>query len=307
MEKSYMDISLREKYGKYFSLMASLTRAAPKIDPTNVYEPANLDMRKIMDTMVEENMLPGSRLENTANFKAFYEAVKNGKHGLILMEHYSNMDLPALIYLLNHLKEPWGPDLASRIVAIAGMKLNEENPMVRAWAEGFSRIVIYPSRSLKSVESKENISEEKKSEEEKKARAINLAAMHAMDECKKRGEVILVFPAGTRYRPGKPETKRGLHEIDSYLRMFDTAILISINGNCLRLNPANTENMLEDLVAEDVVIETASPLIECKDFRKEILESLPSDEPDPKQKVVDRIMQILDEQHGAIEKIRQQE
>lgn len=301
-----MEISLREKYGKYFSLMASLTKAAPKIDPTNVYEPANLDMRKIMDTMVEENLLPGSRLENTANFKAFYEAVKSGKHGLILMEHYSNMDLPALIYLLNRLEEPWGPDLASRIVAIAGMKLNEENPMVRAWAEGFSRIVIYPSRSLKSVESKENISEEKKAEEEKKARAINLAAMHAMDECKKRGEVILVFPAGTRYRPGKPETKRGLHEIDSYLRMFDIAILVSINGNCLRLNPANTENMLEDLVAEDVVIETASPLIECKDFRKQILESLPSEEPDPKQKVVDHIMNILDEQHTAIEKIRQQ-
>ena len=301
-----METSLREKYGKYFSLMASLTKAASKIDPSNVYEPANLGTRKIMDSMLQENLLPGSHLENLDNFKNFYDAVKEGKHGLILMEHYSNMDLPALIYFLNRLPAPWGSDLASRIVAIAGMKLNEQNPMVRAWAEGFSRIVIYPSRSLKSVENKADVPDEKKTAEEKRARSINLAAMHAMDDCKKRGEVILVFPAGTRYRPGKPETKRGLREIDSYLRLFDIMILVSINGNCLRLNPANTEDMLADLVAEDVVVQAASPVIECKTYRKRILGSLPDDDPDPKQSVVNSIMALLETQHDAMEKTRQQ-
>ena len=39
-------------------------------------------------------------------------------------------------------------------------------------------------------------------------------------ELKKQGKIILVFPSGTRYRPGCPDTKRGLREIDSYLRLF---------------------------------------------------------------------------------------
>ncbi|QTQ14850.1 1-acyl-sn-glycerol-3-phosphate acyltransferase [Treponema parvum] len=301
-----MALSLRQKYGKYFSLMSSLTKAAPKIDATNVYEEANIETRKVMYSMLKENMLPGTRLENVENFKAFNEAVKSGKRGLILMEHYSNMDLPALIYQLACYKEPWGKELSDRIVAIAGMKLNEENPMVRAWAEGFTRVIIYPSRSLESVENKE-IPEEEKLAEKKRARAINLAAMRAIDACKKRGQVILVFPSGTRYRPGKPETKRGLREVDSYLRMFDVMILVSINGNCLRLDPENTEDMLADLVYEDIIIQASSPVIECKKFREDILNKLPKDDPDPKQKVVNEIMSIFDRQHDEIEKIREKE
>lgn len=125
-----------------------------------------------------------------------------------------------------------------------------------------------------------------------------------MDACKKRGEVILVYPAGTRYRPGKPETKRGLREIDSYLRLFDIMILISNNGNCLRINPENPENMLFDLVEKDLVLHTASPVINCKEFRKNVLDALPADEPDPKQKTIDRVMELLQEQHDKVEKER---
>jgi len=43
----------------------------------------------------------------------------------------------------------------------------------------------------------------------KKARAINIASMRAMDKLRSSGHPILVFPSGTRYRPGKPETKMG--------------------------------------------------------------------------------------------------
>ena len=293
-------IPLREKYGKYFSLMSQLSKAAPKIDATKVYEEANPELRRIMYSMLEELMLPDSHLGNIENFKAFYDGLMAGKSSLILMEHFGNLDLPDLMYQLEKYPEPWAKELSSRIVAIAGLKLNEDNPMVRAWAEAFTRVIIYPSRGLNSVE-KSNISDAEKEAEEKRSRAINLAAMHAMDDCKKRGQAILVFPAGTRYRPGKPETRRGLREIDSYLRMFDQMILVSINGNCLRLNPANTEDMLADLVFKDTIIQTASKVYDCKQFRKEVLASLPADCPDPKQVVADRIMDILIAQHDAID------
>ena len=178
------------------------------------------------------------------------------------------------------------------------MKLNEASPGVKAWTEGFTRVVIYPTRSLSKV------SEEEKVEEEKKARKINFAAMRAMDECKRRGQVILVFPSGTRYRPGEPDTKKGLKEIDSYLRLFDIVLPVSINGNCLRINPENQEDMLMDIVEQDKVLLTASPIIECKKFREEVLASLPADEPDPKQKIIDKVMEILEATHDEVEKTR---
>ena len=291
-----MAISIKEKYAEMFKELANFSVAAAKINETNVYQKENPATRKFMDALVAENMAEGSRLEGKENFRAFLDAVKSGKHGLILMEHYSNTDLPALCYLLEHDLGEEGKDLSKRIVAIAGMKLNEANPGVRAFTEGFTRVVIYPTRSLNAVEGKE-ISEEEKIAEEQRARKINFAAMRAMDGCKKRGQMILVFPSGTRYRPGKPETKRGLREIDSYLRLFDKMILVSINGNCLRINPENPEDMLADILETGKCTFTASPVIDCKEFRNKILESLPADEADPKQKTVDAVMEYLEKQH----------
>ena len=299
-----MGKALRETYGKYFSEMMALSHAPDKIDETNIYQEANHDLEKYMNMILSDNFLPGSGLGNIQYFKEFYDKVsKEGKKGLILMEHYTNLDLPAIIYLLDKHGEDWSKEFSKKIVAVAGMKLNEASPAVKVWTEGFTRVVIYPTRSLtKATES--DISEEEKIEEEKKARKINFAAMRAMDECTRRGQVILVFPSGTRYRPGDPDTKKGLKEIDSYLRLFDIVLPVSINGNCLRINPENQEDMLMDIVEQDKVLLTASPIIECKKFREEVLASLPKDEPDPKQKIIDKVMEILEATHDEVEKTR---
>ena len=304
VRRKSMGKQLREVYGKYFQEMMQYSKAPAKIDSTNVYQEANKDLTKYMEIILKENFLPGSGLGNVENFKAFYDAVtKEGKRGLILMEHYTNLDLPAIIYLLKMHGEDWSKDFSERIVAVAGMKLNEASPAVRIWTEGFTRVVIYPTRSLdKATES--DISEEEKKSEEKKARTINLAAMRAMDDCKKRGQVVLVFPSGTRYRPGHPETKKGLREIDSYLRLFDIVLPVAINGNCLRINPENPEDMLADLVTEDKLILTAHPVVDCKEYRKSILDSLPADEPDPNQKTIDGIMDMLGKLHDEVEATR---
>ncbi|MDY4526079.1 MAG: 1-acyl-sn-glycerol-3-phosphate acyltransferase [Treponema sp.] len=296
-----MSYTLKEKFGDLFAEMVAHSKAAAKIDETKVYEEANPEMRKYMFKLLDDTFSADSGLGNLENFKDFYEkVVKQGKSGLILMEHYTNLDLPAIIYLLQKVGEPWADDFASRIVAVAGMKLNEASAGVRAFTEGFTRVVIYPTRSLNAVEAK-GISQEELKAEEQKARKINFAAMRAMDACKKRGQMILVFPSGTRYRPGKPETKRGLREIDSYLRLFDYMLLVGINGNCLRINPDNPDDMLEDILEPGKVTLTAHPVLECKKFREDVLLSLPADESDPKQKTVDQVMQILDEIHNQVE------
>lgn len=291
--------SLRERYGHLFGVLRERAKAPTKITEENVYQEANKNILPIMDGMLADNFLPGSRIEGLDNFKSFLDQVKSGKRGLILMEHYSNLDLPALSYLLRRDGGEMGEDLAERVVAIAGMKLNEENEMVRAWAEGFSRIVIYPSRSLASI-----TDPEKFAAEEAKSKKINMASMRALDAARKRGQVILVFPSGTRFRPGMPETKKGVREIDSYLRLSDVMILVSINGNCLRISEENPKDMLSDLVSNDVMVLSGSEVMECKKFRNDILAGLDDYDGDKKQVVVDHIMNKLDEMHDNIEKDR---
>jgi glycerol-3-phosphate O-acyltransferase len=294
MEKSLDGLSLKERYGPVFKELTKLSRAPARIDETNVYQVANPDTRKMMDAITTENLLPGSRLEGREHFAEFLGHVKAGKRGLILTEHYSNMDLPEMCYLLEHDAEAFGPEISRRIIAISGMKLNEADPLVRAYTESFTRIVIYPSRSLSTVSDPEEAIRGKK---------INMAAMRALDEARKNRQILLVFPSGTRYRPGKPETKRGLREIDSYLRIFDVMLLVSINGSCLRLSDDDPENMLADKVYRDKIIVTAGPVMECQPFRKAIVDAVdPSG--DPKQAAIDRVMEMLESQHEQCEKLR---
>ena len=162
-----MGIMLKDKFGSVFAEMQKMSHAAAKIDETKVYEEANMQLRPYMWKLLDEAFNSESGLGNLENYKDFYEnVVKQGKSGLILMEHYTNLDLPGILYLLEKQGEDWAKDLSSRIVAVAGMKLNEADAGVRAFTEGFTRVVIYPTRSLNAVEGKE-ISEEEKIAESK--------------------------------------------------------------------------------------------------------------------------------------------
>ena len=51
-------------------------------------------------------------------------------------------------------------------------------------------------------------------------------------------------------------------------------VLISINGNVLRVNPAG--EMSGDLIARDKLVMTVSPVIDCREFRAAIKEAQPT-------------------------------
>lgn len=289
-------LSLKERYGHFFGQLSELSHIPAKINESNVYQEGNPAIRKIIDAMLEENLLPGSRLEGREHFAEFLEQIKAGKRGLLLSEHYSNLDLPTIFYLLEHDKDDFGREIAGRLVAISGLKLNEDNPFVRAYTGAFTRIVIYPSRSLAKITDPEEISRGKK---------INMAATRAMNTARLNKQIITIFPSGTRYRPGKPETKRGVRETDSYLRIFDIMILVSINGSCLRLHPDNTEDMLADEVFHDKIIVASSPVMECRHFRQTVVDSInPTSGIDLKQATSDRVMELLEEQHIQYEAVK---
>lgn len=273
--------------------MVPLSREAPEITQENVYQEANTDLRPYINQIIKELLLPGSEIWGLENLVQLKRLADEGKSCLILMEHYSNFDLPNLFYLLEQKNQK---HLADAIVAIAGFKLNTENHLVRAFTEAFSRIVIYPSRSLAAIDDPA-----KREREEALSRTINLASMRALSKVKTEGKLVLVFPAGTRYRIGVPETKRGVKEVDSYIKSFDYFVPISINGNILHINPK--KGMEEDLVHEDVVIFKVGEVHKSADFRNQALQNAPEDQ-DPKQVVVDKVMELLDKMHSEVELTR---
>ncbi len=267
-----------------------------EISPDLVYQVANLGNRQIIDSVLEQLVLPGSRIEDLKHLVDLHRRSLAGESCLILMEHYSNFDLPCLSYLL---RQQGQAETAESIVAIAGMKLNMQSEFVRAFTEAYTRVVIYPSRSLDQISDPEHLEAERK-----RSLQINMAATRQMIRLKHKGKMVLVFPSGTRYRPGMPDTKRGVKEIDSYIKSFDTMVFVAVAGNVLRINPSG--DMSADLTARDVMILLPRAPESCAEFRALARDEAPPDT-DPKQYVADRVMQELDKLHAEAAAIRASE
>ncbi|GHU77401.1 glycerol-3-phosphate O-acyltransferase [Spirochaetia bacterium] len=258
----------------------------------NVYQIGADDILPFLNQMVESLALPGSGIDGMEHLQDLWEKAAAGKSCLLLPEHYSNMDLSIIIYLLQQAGNR-GADIARSIVAIAGMKLTEDNPAVAAFAGAYTRIVIYPSRSLIGLDP------EKDRAEIVRSNGINRAAMKTLNEVKVGGKIILVFPSGTRYRPWEPNSKKGVREIDSYVKSFDYMCPVALNGEVLHVRQGD---MLDDSVSKDLLRVTASPVISCADFRaKARADAEAAGIEDKKQAVADAIMKQLEDMHNEAE------
>ncbi|HCC37178.1 MAG TPA: glycerol-3-phosphate acyltransferase [Treponema sp.] len=272
------------------------TKVSTVVTEDNVYQEGQDDILPLLDEMVEALALPGSGVDGMENLEDLYAKAEAGKSCLLLVEHYSNLDLSIVSYLTKK-AGGHGADISKALVAIAGMKLNEDNPVVAAFASAYTRIVIYPSRSLQDLDAEKNRAEIVRSN------SINRAAMKALNDIKVKGKIILVFPSGTRYRPWDPATKKGVREIDSYIRSFDYMCCVALNGEILHVQKTD---MMNDIVSKDVVRVTAGPVQSCAEFREKAraaAEALGIE--DKKQAAVDAIMTELEKLHTAAEEKRQ--
>ena len=286
-------IPLVEYFKPYLKTFVEESTSEGEVTAESVLKEGHENSRRLLYSLMGDVLEEGSEFRNTENMETFLKEVKSGKKGIILAEHYSNFDFPMFAYLLEK-SSPYGKELIDLTYAIAGIKLSKENEYISALAACFNRIFIYPSIALEHIQD-----EERKVLEEKKARAINLASMRAMDRLRSSSHPIMIFPSGTRYRPGRPETKKGRREIDSYIKSSDIMIFVSINGNCLRLSVSN--NMEEDLVYKDKMVLNASPVYDCRMFREKIKKEKPDSE-DIKQDVVDEVMRCLEQMHDEVER-----
>ncbi|MDR0315844.1 MAG: 1-acyl-sn-glycerol-3-phosphate acyltransferase [Treponema sp.] len=288
--------TLTTAFSKEIKQAMSLTKVATVITGDNVYQEGDNNILPLLDEMVSSLLLPGSGVDGLENLEELLAKAESGKSCLLLLEHYSNMDLTLFSFLVRHAGGR-GDAIGKALIAIAGMKLNEDNPVVAAFAGAYTRIVIYPSRSLHGMEP------EKKQIELARSMTINRAAMKALDELKTQGRLILVFPSGTRYRPWDPSSKKGVREIDSYIRSFDYMCCVALNGELLHVQKTD---MMNDVVTKDLIRVTVGPVCSCAEFRSKARAAAEaSGIDDKKQAIVDAIMTELDLLHVAAEEKRQ--
>jgi hypothetical protein len=282
----------------YRDIVEELIRNASQdsvITPKNVFQQGRNTNKPIIKKVVNELMLPGSSVVGFINLVELYRRAMEGKTCLLLMEHYSNFDLPNFHELLER-EGSEGGKIVDSMIAIAGLKLNEENDLVRAFTEAFTRIVICPSSALKGITDQDELKAAKSHRV-----SINMAALWQIMRLKTKGHIILVFPTGQRFRPWDPKTGRGLKEVYPYIKTFHYMTLVAVNGNTLRLNPNG--RMEEDLVAEDVCTYTVSPVYHCKEYRAAV-EKKEKHVKDPKQFLIDHIMEELKRMHEEAESKR---
>ncbi|MDR0539784.1 MAG: 1-acyl-sn-glycerol-3-phosphate acyltransferase [Spirochaetaceae bacterium] len=280
-------------YSGLIKEILAASHTATQVVPENVYQEGDKKILSMFDTMIDDLLLPGSKIQGREHLSSLYAKAKTGAACILFVEHYSNIDLPGISYLLRKGGGD-GAEIADALVAIAGRKLNEENPAVAAFAGAFTRIVLCPSRYNNTGGA---------DSERLKVININRAAMKKLDEIKRQGKIVLVFPAGTRCRPWDPATKRGVREIDSYIKSFDYFCPVAINGLVLDTRGGD---MLEDHVHNDLLLYTAGPVQSCNDFREAAKQKAGENgAEDRKQFVVDRLMDALDAMHNTAETERQ--
>ncbi|MBI9096926.1 MAG: 1-acyl-sn-glycerol-3-phosphate acyltransferase [Spirochaetaceae bacterium] len=271
-----------------------------EIRPDNVYQEGNHNGQEIIGSLVDKIVLPGSRIINSEHIRDLYDRSQRGESCLLLVEHYSNFDYPVIFRFLEN--DPLlGKEVARSLIPIQGMKLSSEESVTSAFTHTYSTIVIYPSRSIDNVEDPDQ-----KSEIRKISTPINHAAMKELTDRKYHGQMILVFPSGTRYRPWDPESKKGVREIFTYLKSFENILFLGINGNIMKPHQSDDMNADVKAIERDLMLLTASPVIKGKEFRKQKIAETPEGG-DSKQYVVDQVMNELERIHCETELLRQKE
>ncbi len=286
--------TLREIYGEYAKRLLKGSIAPRIVTDRTVFQQANLKNRAIVHEILSDCVLPNSSVINLEHLETLARySREEGQACLILMEHYSNFDLPGLCYLLS-MQGDGARQIDEQIVAMSASKLNEESDVVLAFSEGYSRIVIVPARRMAHM-----MASAGRKEQMRAAFSINRAASREIHRIKNEGRIILMFPAGTRYKPGDPDTKRILPIVYSYIRRFDYIVFVGIAGQVLHFN--NYHDMTSDYVTKDWLFYAASEPYAMRDFRKEAkIDNV--DGESKKQRIATAVEKKLNDMHAVAQR-----
>jgi len=263
------------------------------ITPENIYQIAHKENRDLLFEIVNMSHLPGSTILGVDNLLKLHSLAQEGKSCIIFSEHVSNLDVPSMFVRFYQYPDERLKEIFEKIIFVAGVKLNE-NPYVKLYTEMFTRIVIFPIRSLDKMIGKKEFEDRVNL-----ARKVNIKSTRKIRELRNQGYIFVMYPAGTRYRPWDPDTKKGIKETTSYLRSFDCFCCSSITGN--NMIPEKHEDMTGETYKKDIIVFNFGEVKNTKDYinnicKEENFESV-KDSERIKQFVVDSIMKEIDDLH----------
>jgi len=244
------------------SEMARAYRPPPerRVTPERVHQPAVPAGRPALEAFQLRLFAPGSGVEGLEHLDRCLEEMSRGHTILFLADHRGNLDVPSFNSLVRSARPRYEPIL-DKLIYIAGRKLNESSDFVNMFAEKYSRLVVVPRREFPPEITGPTPEEQIQREEfEKEARRINRAAFRAMEKLKREGHIFVLFPTGGRIKSGAHN--QPVPETTSYLRTFDTAFLISMEGNTL----PPLERMEDERPIQTKVLYRIGPAIETEPF-----------------------------------------
>lgn len=293
---------LYKKRLKQIITLMQFSKYSQDLDSLEIYQHYNSKCRDMVFEIVEDYIRPNSTIANIEHLKALYQLAKQGHSCIIMSEHYSNFDAIGLYFIIRK-KFSYMLPLFDDLVFLAAAKLNIENKAVLAFSESMNRLIIYPAR-----EKELNIHENKKI---KQLEDINKRSFIKMQEIKKEGKIIFMFPSGTRYRKNNPDSKNALEQTAGFLKRFEYVCFIGIAGNVLEVHPSN--EMSIDLLNIDTLTYHISKPMLCKNFLEEAnsfplsLKDTPPQNSLPyfRKQVAAKITATLTELHKKAESIRE--
>ena len=230
------------------------------ITPENVYQPGREEGRAELEAFMEHVLAPGSAVEGAQHLDHCLAELEAGRSVLFLPEHRGNLDVPSFAVLLRR-SYPRAAEIARRLIYIAGRKLNESSDLIKMFSEKYSRLVIVPRRDFPPDNPQASEAERQAREEFiQYAARINRAAFRELVRLKKAGHIFVLFPLGGRWKPDQDNIP--VAETTSYIRSFDAAFLVSMEGNTLPVR----ERMEEERPIQERVLFRVGPPLESKAF-----------------------------------------
>lgn len=148
--------------------------------------------RDLFKTSIVEGLLHFFSKELTVsgaeNLKAARENLKSHKSVIILMNHLSHADHPTLA---RGMRENGFADLAERLIFVAGMRFKDEF-LAKVFNNAYARILVSTPTSAPQTE-----------EERREAQRINLKGFFEASRLLKDGNILVIYPEGTRSRAKK--------------------------------------------------------------------------------------------------------
>jgi len=265
------------------------------VTPENVYQAGIAAGRAELEAFVLRLFLPGSAVEGLEHLDEALAHVQAGRSVLFMAEHRGNLDVPSFHALLRREHPRYG-GILDRLVYVAGRKLNESSEYIKMFTEKYSRLVIVPKRDFPKPKPQETEAERAARDRfEKEAGRINRAAFRELLRLKKAGRIFVLFPLGGRLKPDADNVP--VRESTAYVRAFDTAFLVSMDGNTLPPLP----RMEDERPIQARVVFRVGPALDCKSFLAEQKARLDEavgagtlpPEADPGQFAVEQVMAML--------------